>query len=87
MRINRSLIGEPTNFRHIGHLGNGDLTNSDSDVSLILISVYRLVMKKQEFFYDKARNFDKTKFVHHIKILLAEGTRKKQRKKFQRFSL
>uniref|UniRef100_A0A914CMG5 CRIB domain-containing protein n=2 Tax=Acrobeloides nanus TaxID=290746 RepID=A0A914CMG5_9BILA len=28
VKIDRSMIGGPTNFRHIGHMGAGDLTSS-----------------------------------------------------------
>jgi len=39
VRIDRSLIGGPTNFRHIGHLGSGDLSaSSDSNAFSLLLS-------------------------------------------------
>lgn len=35
-RIDRSMIGEPTNFRHTGHIGSGDMhTGGGSNLTAI----------------------------------------------------
>lgn len=30
-RIDRSMIGQPTNFVHTGHIGSGDVSNQNGD--------------------------------------------------------
>ncbi|XP_034233840.1 CDC42 small effector protein homolog [Thrips palmi] len=34
-RIDRSMIGEPTNFRHTGHIGSGDVEMGNSHLRAI----------------------------------------------------
>lgn len=36
-RIDRSMIGEPTNFRHTGHIGSGDMHTNGDNVHLTAI--------------------------------------------------
>ncbi|TKR94753.1 hypothetical protein L596_009004 [Steinernema carpocapsae] len=38
VRIDRSMIGDPTNFRHIGHMGAGDISNNVEAVGCLLRS-------------------------------------------------
>ncbi|KAL1461847.1 hypothetical protein WDU94_013714 [Cyamophila willieti] len=35
MRIDRSMIGEPTNFQHTGHIGSGDVELGNSRLRAI----------------------------------------------------
>jgi len=44
IRIDRSMIGQPTNFRHLGHMGADDTTNSGCSVE----AVSRLLSSKGE---------------------------------------
>ncbi|XP_034044153.1 CDC42 small effector protein 2 [Thalassophryne amazonica] len=38
-RIDRSMIGEPTNFVHTTHVGSGDLTMGFPSVDLVQVQV------------------------------------------------
>ncbi|EDO49983.1 predicted protein [Nematostella vectensis] len=37
-RIDRSMIGEPQNFRHTGHIGSGDMA-SGTDLGLVQVQM------------------------------------------------
>ncbi|OBS78990.1 hypothetical protein A6R68_18635, partial [Neotoma lepida] len=45
-RIDRSMIGEPTNFVHTAHVGSGDLFSGVSSVSVLVSSIQNQMQSK-----------------------------------------
>ncbi|KAK1343263.1 hypothetical protein QTO34_016041 [Cnephaeus nilssonii] len=45
-RIDRSMIGEPTNFVHTAHVGSGDLFSGMNSVSTLVSSIQNQMQSK-----------------------------------------